>query len=179
MAALTTSASVNDTQVTIPLMRLSSSRLRYCYALMDCGYQGPEIPAVAASLGHVTIVAPKPRKGVRLVPLESDRQRHFRARTAVERFYSQLKDGGTTRQVWVRSQAKVHTTLMCALLVVFFAKLLPTLVDYNRRTAGALTHRPQGQRERVQGVGTSTGRSIATQARTTGRQRAETFVGGR
>jgi hypothetical protein len=127
VTALTTSASVNDNQVAIPLMRLSTARLRYCYDVMDCGYQGPEIPQVAASLGHVAIVAPQPRQGKRLVPLEPDRQRHFRARTAVERFYSQFKDGSATRQVWVRGHTKVHATLMCALLVVF-AKLLPTVL---------------------------------------------------
>lgn len=127
VAALTTAAAVNDNQVAIPLMRLTSSRLRYCYDLMDCGYQGPEIRHVAESLGHVAIVAPQPRKTKRLVPLEPDRQRHYRARTTVERFYSQFKDGGATRQVWVRGHAKVHATCMCALLVVF-AKLLPTLL---------------------------------------------------
>ncbi|MHB9130430.1 MAG: transposase [Armatimonadota bacterium] len=96
VAALTTSASVNDNQVAIPLMRLSSSRLRYCYELMDCGYQGPEIRQVAEQLGHVAIVAPRGnRHGVK-VPLAPDRQRHYRARTAVERFYSQFKDGGDT-----------------------------------------------------------------------------------
>ena len=127
VAALTTSASVNDNQVAIPLMRLTSARLHYCYDLMDCGYQGPEIREVAAQLGHVAIVAPRaPRRG-RKAPLEPDRQRHYRARTAVERFYSQFKDGGATRLVWVRGHAKVHATLMCALLVVF-AKLLPTLL---------------------------------------------------
>lgn len=127
VSALTTSASVNDNQVAIPLMQLTSSRLRYCYDLMDCGYQGPEIRQMAAQLGHVAIVAPRGNRHGVTVPLDPDRQRHYRARTAVERFYSQFKDGGETRLVWVRGQAKVHATLMCALLVVF-AKLLPTLL---------------------------------------------------
>jgi len=127
VAALTTAAEVNDSQVAIPLMRMSSARLRYCYELMDCGYQGPEIPQMAAELGHVAIVAPKGRKSKPPRPLEPDRQRQFRARTAVERFNSQFKDTAGTRQIWVRGHPKVHAVLMCALLVVF-AKLLPTVL---------------------------------------------------
>jgi len=124
VTAVTTSAEVHDSQVAIPLMRLTSARVRYCYDLMDCGYQGPEILQVAAALGHVAIVAPKAKSPV---PLEPDRARHYRARTAVERCYSQFKDTGGTRQVWVRGHAKVHATLMCAVLVVF-AKLLQTVL---------------------------------------------------
>ena len=124
VTAVTTSAEVNDNQVAIPLMRLTSTRVRYCYDLMDCGYQGPEIPQVAADLGHVAIVAPRAHKSKPPVPLEPDRARHYRARTAVERCYSQFKDTAGARHVWVRGHAKVHATLMCAVLVVF-AKLLP------------------------------------------------------
>jgi antitoxin (DNA-binding transcriptional repressor) of toxin-antitoxin stability system len=128
VAALTTSAEVHDSQVAIPLMRLTSARLRYCYDVMDTGYQGAEIRQVAAELDHVAIVAlPPTRKGKPVVRLEPDRQRHYRARTAVERFYSVFKDTAGARQVWVRGHSKVHATLMCALLVVF-AKLLPALL---------------------------------------------------
>jgi hypothetical protein len=127
VAALTTSAEVNDGQVAIPLMRMSSARLRYCYELMDSNYQGAEIRRVSSELGHVAIVAPKGKKSTPPLPLEPDRQRHFRARTAVERFNSQFKDTAGTRQIWVRGQPKVHAVLMCALLVVF-AKLLPTVL---------------------------------------------------
>jgi hypothetical protein len=127
VTAITTSAEVNDNQVAIPLMRLSSARVRYCYELMDCGYQGAEIPQAATELGHVAIVAPRGYPKKSKVSLEPDRARHFRARTAAERCYSQFKDTAGTRQIWVRGYAKVHASLMFAVLVVF-AKMLLTLL---------------------------------------------------
>jgi hypothetical protein len=42
-----TAASVHDSQVAIPLMKLSSDRVDYLYDLMDAAYDAKEIDAVS------------------------------------------------------------------------------------------------------------------------------------
>ena len=126
VAALTTSASVHDSQVAIPLMRQTSARIRYCYDVMDSAYDAGAIREVSASLGHVPIIDPNARRhGV--APLEPDRRRHLNARSASERFNARLKDDCGGRIVRLRGHQKVHTYLMCGVLVIFAEAVLGLL----------------------------------------------------
>jgi len=125
-AVLTTSASVHDSQAAIPLMKQTSERIRYCYELMDSAYDAHEIRAACHDLGHVPIIDPNPRGG-RVIPLEPDRQRHFRARSASERFNARLKDDCGARIVRLRGHQKVHAYLLFGVLVVFAEAVLGLL----------------------------------------------------
>ncbi len=51
----TTSASVHDSQVAIPLMKKSASKVTYCYDLIDAAYDAGPIYECSRSLGHVPI----------------------------------------------------------------------------------------------------------------------------
>lgn len=119
LAAATTSASVHDSQVAIPLLKLTSERVESLYDLMDAGYDADLIHKTSEELGHVPIIAPNPsyRKDAALEPDRS--VRYQRERSAVERFNSALKDCHGGRQVRVRGWQKVHTHLMFGLLVIF------------------------------------------------------------
>ena len=51
-----TAASLHDSQVAIPLMKMTSERMDYLYDLMDAAYDADLIYTVSRSLGHVPII---------------------------------------------------------------------------------------------------------------------------
>lgn len=119
LLALTTSASLHDSQVAIPMARRTAERVQSLYTLMDAAYDAQPIRQAEADLGHVAIIDKNPRSGPKPPPMEPDRACRFDHRTTVERFNSDLKDnhGGST--VRVRGCAKVHQHLMLGLVVIF------------------------------------------------------------
>lgn len=125
LSAATTSASVHDSQVAIPLAGLTAERtLAVCYQLMDAGYVGEPIRTAAQALGQVAIVAPKASRSRPATPLDPAQKKRYGLRSAVERFFSDLKDNRGGDSVRVKGHAKVHLHLMFGLLAVFGAKLI-------------------------------------------------------
>jgi len=125
ISAVTTSASVHDCQVAIPLMKLSAQRvLASCYQLMDAGYVGQPIRTAAEKLGQIPIIPPKGKAGAKAVPLDKATARRYGSRGAVERFFSDLKDNRGASHVRVRGQSKVHLHLMFGLLAIFAQRTL-------------------------------------------------------
>jgi len=123
LSAITTSASLHDSQVAIPLAKKTAERTFACYTLMDKAYWAKAILEVHEQLGCVPIVPGKVTRAGEPTPLDPDRLERFKGRTVVERFYSMLKDRLGGRSVMVRGHAKVHLHLMlgllaCAALVV-------------------------------------------------------------
>ena len=123
LCAVTTAASVHDSQVAISLLQLTARRVTALYALLDRGYDAAAIRAGAETLGLVPIIpAAATRRDPQ--PLEPDRARHYQGRTVVERFNARLKDEAGGRHVRVRGHRKVHAHLMLGLLVIFAHVLL-------------------------------------------------------
>ena len=60
LSCILTSASVNDSQVAIPLATMSAARVTNLYDLMDAAYDAAEIRAHSESLGHVPIIDVNP-----------------------------------------------------------------------------------------------------------------------
>jgi len=56
ISALVTSASLHDSQVAIPLMKMTSSKVNYFYDLMDAAYDAKAINDMSKQLGHVPII---------------------------------------------------------------------------------------------------------------------------
>jgi len=123
VAAWTTAASVHDSQVAIPLMKLTAARVQSWYDLMDSAYEAAAIREQSQTLGHVPIIDPSARGG-KVAKLVLDRARRYRHRTRSERFNSDLKDNHGGRTVRVRGHPKVHAHLMFGLLVIFAEALL-------------------------------------------------------
>lgn len=124
--AVTTSASVHDSQVAIPMGKITAERVTSWYDLMDSAYDAKDIRESCRELGHVPIIDANRRRGK--VPLmESDRARRYRNRTSAERVNSRLKDDCGGRMVRVRGAPKVHTHLMFGVLVIFAEALLGLL----------------------------------------------------
>lgn len=117
--AVTTAASLHDSQVAIPMARTTATRVTSWYDLMDAAYQADYIVQVSLELGHVPIIDHNPTRGRRKLPMEPDRARRYRNRSASERFNAALKDDHGGRHVRVRGWRKVHAHLMFGLLVIF------------------------------------------------------------
>jgi hypothetical protein len=123
LSALLTSASVHDSQVAIPLMKLTSSKVDYCYDLMDAAYDATQLWDQSRELGHVPIIDRNPRRKevIPMAPHEADR---YNERTASERCNSRLKEDFGGRSVMVRGPHKVMTHLMFGILALFADQLL-------------------------------------------------------
>ena len=123
LSAITTSASVHDSQVAIPLARMTAERTESLYDLMDAAYDAKLIRGFCHQLGHVAIIPQSARHG-KVEPMEPDRVRRYNNRTTAERFNSRLKDEFGGRMVRVRGKPKVHMHLMFGVLAIFAEALL-------------------------------------------------------
>ena len=123
VSALTTSASLHDSQAAIALSRLSTQKVTYLYELADAAYCSDELRAYSLSLGHVPLFDHNPRGGVKRV-FESHEAHWYKARSGAERPDALLKDCYGLRQVWVQGHCKVHAHLMFAVLVMSAEQLM-------------------------------------------------------
>jgi len=123
VSCVLTSASVHDSQVSIPLTTMTYQRVQSLYELKDSAYDCQNIAAYSVCLGHVPIIDPNPRGGERreLAPAQKIR---FRERTTVERVNARLKDEFGGRTIRVRGAAKVMAHLMFGILALTADQLL-------------------------------------------------------
>ena len=124
ISCILTSASVHDSQVAIPLARMTADRVTSLYDLMDRGYESAHIDAYSRRLGHVPIIDHQTRTGSAQATMAPHERIRFRERTTVERAYSRLKDEFGGRFVRVRGHAKVMAHLMFGVIVLTVDQLL-------------------------------------------------------
>lgn len=122
LSAILTSASVHDSQVAIPLMQITVTRVQSLYDLMDAAYDVPEIREFAQRQGHVAIIDYNKRRGEEK-EMELASRLRFMERSAAERANSNLKDNYGGRFVRVRGAAKVMCHLMFGILALTGAQL--------------------------------------------------------
>lgn len=123
LSAVLTSASVHDSQVAIPLMKLTSSKVSYCYDLMDAAYDAAQIWEQSKELDHVPIIYRNSR-GKEIVPMAPHEAVRYNERTSVERCNGRIKDDFGGRCVQVRGPDKVMMHLMFGILALFADQLL-------------------------------------------------------
>ena len=123
LTVVTTSASLHDSQVAIPMEKLTAQRVTSLYSLMDAAYDAELIKRCCRELGHVPIIDSNARGGSK-VPFDPATERRYDERTVVERAYSRLKDNFGGRQVRVRGHRKVHAHIMFGVLALFADQLL-------------------------------------------------------
>ena len=123
ISVVTTSASLHDSQVAIPLEKLTAQRVTSLYSVMDAAYDADLIKQVCRNLNHVPIIDSNART-VGKVPFDPATAQRYKVRTTVERAYSRLKDEFGARHVRVRSHCKVHAHLMFGVLALFGDQLL-------------------------------------------------------
>lgn len=123
LSAVLTSASLHDSQVAIPLMKLTASKVTSCYDLMDAAYDAAPIWEQSRELGQVPIIDRNPRRG-KVVPMAPHEAARYNERTTVERSNGRLKDELGARSVQVRGADKVMMHLMFGVLALFADQLL-------------------------------------------------------
>jgi hypothetical protein len=120
----TTSASLHDSQAMIYTMKEASRRVFYLYDLADAAYDAHQIKEQSKELGHVPIIDPNHRGGKDAVPLAPHEKERYKERTAVERFFSRLKDEFGGNHITVRGNAKVSLHLMFGAIAIFADQLI-------------------------------------------------------
>lgn len=116
VSTILTSASVHDSQPSIPLAQMSAERIRNLYDLMDAAYDAKEIHGFSEKLGHVPVIDHNPRGGMKL-ELDPAKALRFNERSSIERIFSHLENHGL-RNIRVKGWAKVFAHLMFGVLVV-------------------------------------------------------------
>lgn len=137
ISAVLTSASTHDSQVAIPLAKLSSERVTNFYDVMDSAYDVPHIHNMSRPLGHIPLIDVHPRrdqvlkeeiaaenKRCRLVGHKFAEAIRYNERNTVERVNARLKDEFGGRVVRVRGHAKVMRHLMFGILALTANQLL-------------------------------------------------------
>ena len=131
VSCILTSASVHDSQVAIPLMTLTSTRICYLYDLMDAAYDAAAIFAQSEALGHVPLIDPNFRgehdaraewalefARRKLIDMPDPDDALYSFRTMVERVNARLKDEFGGKFVRVRGAIKVKCHLMFGILAL-------------------------------------------------------------
>jgi transposase len=131
ISAILTSASTHDSQVAIPLAKMSSERVTHLYDVMDSAYDVPQIHNMSRQLGHIPLIDVNPRRNKALKEeLTAEKKRcrlvghnmaeaiRYNERSTVERVNARLKDEFGGRVVRVRGHAKVMCHLMFGLLAL-------------------------------------------------------------
>jgi hypothetical protein len=118
-----TAASVHDSQVAIPLIKMTSAKVDYLYDLMDSAYDAGPIYEVSKSLGHVPIID-KNSRGKDIIPMAPHEAARYNERTAAERFNSRIKEEFGADNIMVRGTRKVMMHLMFGVVAVFADQLL-------------------------------------------------------
>jgi hypothetical protein len=131
ISVVLTSASTHDSQVAIPLAKMSSERVINFYDVMDSAYDVPQIHDMSRQLGHIPLIDAHPRrdqalkaeiaaenKRCRLVGYKTAEQIRYNERSTVERVNGRLKDEFGGRVVRVRGHEKVMCHLMFGILAL-------------------------------------------------------------
>jgi len=127
ISCILTSASVNDTQVAIPLATMTAQRVVNLYDLMDSAYDAQLIRDKSLELGHVPLIDGHTRRGgvkPQFAPHEAQR---YKERTVIERVFARLKEEFGARMVRVRGPAKVMTNLLFGIIALTADQLLRLL----------------------------------------------------
>lgn len=131
LSAILTSASTHDSQVAIPLAKMTNERVTNLYDVMDAAYDVPHIHDMSRQLGHIPLIDVNPRRDQALkkeMAAESKRAQvvghtpaeaiRYNERSTVERVNARLKDEFGGRAVRVRGHAKVICHLMFGILAL-------------------------------------------------------------
>jgi len=111
VSAILSSASMHDSQASIPLSQISAQRVTNLYDLMDSAYDSSCIHEMSTRLNHIAIIDSNKRRGEK-TEFAPAQQLRYNQRSSSERVNSNLKDnfGGST--VRVKGAKKVMAHLM-------------------------------------------------------------------
>jgi len=118
ISCILTSASVHDSQVALPLAKMTASRVTSLYDLMDAAYDSQIIRDHSRSLGHQPVIDYNARHGREKREFAPHEAQRYKERTTVERVFARLKDEFGGRAIRVRGAPKVMASLMFGVLAL-------------------------------------------------------------
>lgn len=136
ISCILTSASLHDSQASIPLAEITYKRVDSLYDMMDAAYDAPQIKEHSCALGHVPIIDTNPRSKAKKKELEAETKRlklvnhtlaedrRYNERSTVERVNGRIKDEFGARMVRVRGHAKVMAHLMFGIVALTVDQLM-------------------------------------------------------
>ena len=127
LTAVTTSASLNDSQAAIPLLKLTAERVITLYDVMDRGYDVEAIRQASRELGHAPLIDYQKRGNI-LRTFDPAQVERYKVRTTAERGFSRLKDEFGLQNLRVRGHAKAHMHIMFGVLALFADQILRPFV---------------------------------------------------
>lgn len=123
VSCILTSASVHDSQVSIPLSILSTQKINYLLEIADAAYDSKILKDHSTFLGHEPIFDSNPRRKEK-VEFTCTESIIYNERTAVERLNARLKDEFGGRFITVKGAKKVMAHLMFGILCITVDQLL-------------------------------------------------------
>jgi hypothetical protein len=124
LTACVTGANVHDSQLAIPMEKITESRVPFCYCLMDSAYDSKTIDSFIRSRGRVPVIDPNKRQNNARPPLDPAKQERFKIRSTSERGFSDLKDNYIPSNIYVRGCKKVSFVLMAGVVCMAAIKFL-------------------------------------------------------
>lgn len=127
ISCILTSASVHDSQVSIPLATMSYQRVQSCYALMDAAYDSVQLRQYCMDLGHVPLIDFNHRSPKDTRSFDPSEKERYKQRSSAERVNSDLKDNLGARFIRVKGHAKVMCHLMFGVIALTVKQMLRLL----------------------------------------------------
>jgi hypothetical protein len=137
ISCILTSASLHDSQVSIPLAAMTGQRVTYLYELMDSAYDAKDIKDYSRLHGHVPIIDVNTRNNTQLrdelasekkayqtLHMQTPEDVRYNERTTAERTNGRLKDEFGGKMIRVRGHAKIMCHLMFGVLALTADQLM-------------------------------------------------------
>jgi transposase len=130
ISACVTGANVHDSQVAIPLEKMTERRVTHLYTMADSGYDFPEHRFYITGKGRVAVIDPNNRRSPVKRELGILEKEQYKARTVVERANSHLKDNLLPKALYIKGYRKVSFVLQLGVLCLVGLKILQKMAPH-------------------------------------------------
>jgi hypothetical protein len=130
LTAWVSGANVHDSQLAIPLEKMTGKKVKFFYSVMDSAFDAKWIHAYIRMCHRIPIIDPNVRRDKNRAPLDPAKQERYKIRTVVERAYSHLKDRLIPQSLYVKGHAKVSFMLMIGVVALAALKYLQHFSTY-------------------------------------------------
>lgn len=124
VTAVVTGANVHDSQLAIPMEKLTERKVTYLYSVMDAAYDAPQIRSYIRAKDRVDLIDFNKRRKTDLEFMSPSEKERYKVRSSVERANSHLKDWFIPDKLYFRGFKKVNCCLMIAVLCLAAVKIL-------------------------------------------------------
>jgi IS5 family transposase len=124
VSACVTGANVHDSQVAIPLEKMTERRVAHLCSMADSAYDFAEHRLYISQRGRAAIIDLNNRRSPEKLELGPLEREQFKARTVVERANSHLKDHLLPSALYVKGHSKVNFVLLMGVLCLAALKIL-------------------------------------------------------